>query len=200
MFGKGGFFGKKRPPAPPRATPFEPKGSTKRVINPVTRGTGELPIGKIRKSIERTRREHGKDALTNLERFIYEANAFEAYFFHQGGFDYYFAHIEDPVRWADAATVLQIMRRDDVTPIFREAVHLFSRSGSDENPISMKTYLDQIGSLVRQFREAIPDFEARAAPNHRRLLSVQRALTFARDPHGLSCGGWRVVGAPRRIA
>jgi hypothetical protein len=25
----------------------------------------------------------------------------------------------------------------------------------------MKTYLDQIGSLDRQFREAIPDFEAR---------------------------------------
>ena len=104
MFGKGGFFGKKRPPAPPRATPFEPKGSTKRVINPVTRGTGELPIGKIRKSIERTRREHGKDALTNLERFIYEANAFEAYFFHQGGFDYYFAHIDFKIRsWAPPA-------------------------------------------------------------------------------------------------
>jgi hypothetical protein len=34
MFGKGGFFGKKRPPRPPRATRFEPEGSTKRVINP----------------------------------------------------------------------------------------------------------------------------------------------------------------------
>ena len=156
----GGFFGKKRPAAP-KATPFEPAGSTKRVINPVTRGTGELPLDEIRKSIERTRREHGKDALTNVERFIYEANAFEAYFFHQGGFDYYFAHIDDPVRWADAATVLQIMRRDDVTPIFQEAVELFSRCASDEDPVSMKTYLDQIGSLDRQFGEAIPDFEAR---------------------------------------
>ena len=159
MFGE--FFAKKRPAAPARARFFEPEGSTKRVINPVARGTGELPIGELTKSIDRTRREHGKDVLTNLERFIYEAISFEAYFFHQGGFDHYFAHIDDPVRWADAATVLAIMRRDDVAPIFQEAVQLFSRSGSDDDPASMKTYVDQIGSLDRQFREAIPDFEAR---------------------------------------
>ena len=39
--------------------------------------------------IERTRHDHGKDALTNIERFIYEGHIFEAYSFHQGGFDYY---------------------------------------------------------------------------------------------------------------
>ena len=161
MFGKGGFFGKKQTASPSRGTLFEPEGSTKRVVNPVVRGPGQLPIDEIMKSIERTRRDHGRDALTNIERFIYEGHIFEAYFFHQGGFDYYLAHIDDQVRWADAATVFMIMRRDDVTPIFREAVELFARSGSDDDPSAMKDYLARIGSLDRQLKEAIPDYEMR---------------------------------------
>ena len=161
MFTKGGFFGKKQPASPSRGTLFEPEGSTKRVINPVGRGLGKLPINEIIKSIESTRRNHGKDALTNIERFIYEGHIFEAYFFHQGGFDYYLAHIDDQVRWADAATVFKIMGRDDVTPIFREAVELFARSGSDENPEAMKNYLARISALDRQLEETIPDYEVR---------------------------------------
>jgi hypothetical protein len=161
MFGKRGLFGKKEPGAPRKGNTFEPEGSTKRIVNPVPRGSGDLPFNEIVRSVERTRREQGADSLTNVERFIYEAHIFEAYFFHQGGFDYYFAHIDDQVRWADAATALAIMGRDDLTPLFRQAVETFVRSGRDENPEAMKGYLAQIEALDRQFREAIPDFEDR---------------------------------------
>ena len=58
-------------------------------------------------------------------------------------------------------TVFMIMRRDDVTPIFREAVELFARSGSDDDPSAMKDYLARIGSLDRQLEEAIPDYDIR---------------------------------------
>ena len=161
MFGKRGLFGKKGAGPSHKGYTFEPEGSTKRILNPVPRGSGDLPFDDIIRSIERTRRERGLDALTNVERFIYEAHIFDSYFFHQGGFDYYLAHVDDQVRWADAATALMIMRRDDVTPIFRQAVELFARSGSDVDPNAMKEYLAQIDVLDRGFREAIPDFEER---------------------------------------
>lgn len=161
MFGKRGLFGKKDSGPPRKENTFEPEGSPKRIRNPVPRGSGDVPFDDIIRSIERTRREHGLDALTNVERFIYEAHIFESYFFHQGGFDYYFAHIDDQVRWADAATALMIMGRDDLTPVFRQAVELFVRSGSNDDSTVMKDYLEQIDSLDRQFRESIPDYEAR---------------------------------------
>ena len=37
---------------------------------------------------------------TDAERRLLEAHIFEAYFYHQGGFDYYFAHVDETERWA----------------------------------------------------------------------------------------------------
>ena len=56
----------------------------------------------IIRSIQEKRRAKGDAALTDPERRLFEGHVFEAYFYHQGGFDYYFAHTDDVERWARA--------------------------------------------------------------------------------------------------
>ena len=116
----------------------------------------------IIQSIEQKRRAKGEAALSNPERRLYEGHVFESLFFHQGGFDYYFAHVEETSRWAQAAGALIAVGRDDVTPIFREAVELytgFDHGTADEE--ATKAYLAQIKEIDARFRSAIPDLEAR---------------------------------------
>lgn len=124
----------------------------------------------IIQAIDRKRREQGLAALTEPERRLYEGNVFEAYFFHQGGFDYYFAHVEDADRWAYAVGALIWIGRDDVTPIFHEAATLytsFDHGAADQD--ATKAYLSQIREIDARFRAAIPDLEARLQEYAKRI-------------------------------
>jgi hypothetical protein len=107
-------------------------------------------------------RQKSDAARTDAERRLYEGHVFEALFFHQGGFDYYFAHVDDPNRWAFAVGALIWLGRDDVTPIFHEAAKLytgFDHAAADQE--ATKSYLTQIRELDARFRSAIPDLETR---------------------------------------
>jgi len=98
----------------------------------------------------------------DAERRLYEGHVFEALFFHQGGFDYYFAHVDDPNRWAFAVGALIWLDRDDVTPIVHEAAKLytgFDHAAADQE--ATKSYLAQMRELDARFKSAIPDLETR---------------------------------------
>jgi hypothetical protein len=62
-------------------------------------------------------RQKSDAAPTEQERRLYEAHLFEAYFYHQGGFDYYLAHVDEVKRWGLAVGALIVVGRDDATPI-----------------------------------------------------------------------------------
>jgi hypothetical protein len=97
---------------------------------------------------------------TDAERLLLEGHIFEAQFYHQGGFDYYFAHIDDAERWALVATALTALGRDDATPIFHEAVNLFtSHDHMRADQEATKDYLSQMRQLDGRFRSAVPDLE-----------------------------------------
>ncbi|MCS6625227.1 hypothetical protein N0B44_20155 [Roseibacterium beibuensis] len=146
----------------PARVPFEPEGSPRQVRYPVARGGGDLPVDAVMGSIRRARDEFGPDALTNLERWLLEASVFEAYFVHQGGFDYYFAHVDDPDRWADAAAAIAAMRADEAGIVFDEAVRLFAGFGHMEaDQAAMTGYLGRMRDLNARFSDALPGLEAR---------------------------------------
>jgi hypothetical protein len=98
---------------------------------------------------------------TDAERRLLEGHIFAAYFYHQGGFDYYFAHVDETERWALAATALTAAGHDDATPIFHEAVKLFtSHDNMSADQDATKAYLSQMRVLDARFRSAVPDLEA----------------------------------------
>jgi len=105
-------------------------------------------------------RQKGNATRSDAERRLLEGHIFEAYFYHQGGFDYYFAHVDEAERWALAVTALTAVDHDDATPIFHEAVKLFTshdHMGADQE--STKSYLAQMRELDARFRSAVPDLE-----------------------------------------
>jgi hypothetical protein len=116
----------------------------------------------IIQSIERKRREKGDAALTNAERRLYEGHVFEAYFYHQGGFDYYLAHTDSVERWAQANSALMAIGRDaDLSPLFHEAVKLYlAHVESDADEEATKAYLGKIREVDARFRAALPDLDA----------------------------------------
>jgi len=115
----------------------------------------------IIQSIRDKRRNHGEASLTTAERRLYEGHLFEAYFYHQGGFDYYFAHTDGVEQWAQANGALIAIGRDaDLSPIFHDAVKLhleFVDSNPDEE--DTKAYLTKIKQIDARFRAALPDLE-----------------------------------------
>jgi hypothetical protein len=115
----------------------------------------------IIQAIERKRREKGDTSLTNAERRLYEGHVFEAYFYHQGGFDYYFAHTDNVERWAQANGALMAIGRDeDLSPLFHEAAKLYlAHVESSPDQEAMKAYLSQIKDVDARFRAALPDLE-----------------------------------------
>ena len=97
---------------------------------------------------------------SDAERRLLEGHIFEAYFYHQGGFDYYFAHVDEAERWAYAVGALIWIGRDDVTPFFNEAAKLFTNfdhGTADQD--ATKAYLSQMKEIDARFRTAIPDLE-----------------------------------------
>jgi hypothetical protein len=106
-------------------------------------------------------RQKSEASRTDGERRLYEGHVFEALFFHQGGFDYYFAHVDDPNRWAFAVGALIWLGRDDVTPIFHEAAKLYTGFDHAADEESTKAYLAEMRELDARFRSAIPDLETR---------------------------------------
>ena len=162
MFGRRDGFGRRNGHAATARIPFEPEGSARRVRYPVARGAGDLPFDAIMRSIRRARDDFGPSALTNLERWLLEGSVFGAHFVHQGGFDYYFAHVDDPDRWADAAAAIAAVRADEAGRVFDEAVALFA--GFDHmaaDPAATEAYLARVRELDEAFVAALPDLEAR---------------------------------------
>jgi hypothetical protein len=110
--------------------------------------------------IIRAIRQKSDSDRSDAERRLLEGHIFEAYFYHQGGFDYYFAHVEEAERWAYAVGALIWIGRDDVTPFFNEAVKLFTNfdhGAADQD--ATKAYLSQMKEIDARFRTAIPDLE-----------------------------------------
>lgn len=165
VFGRKGLFGNSGGRMRARLrVPFEPEGSVKSVRNAVARGTGPIPLNDIISAIRRSEREHGRDALTNLERWLLEVYNLEAYAIHQGGFDYYFAHVDGSGPWADASAALYAMERNDAAAVMRQAVELFLSHDHDSGDQRLtRSYLDKIDSLDRTFAALMPDFEASLA-------------------------------------
>jgi hypothetical protein len=150
----------------PSARSANPQQAPRRPTGFGTKKSGEDII----QTLDQKRREQGLAALTEPERRLYEGHVFEAYFFHQGGFDYYFAHVEDPSHWAYAVGALIWIGRDDVTPIFQEAAKLYtSFDHGAAHQDATKAYLSQIREIDTRFRAAIPDLEARLREYAKRI-------------------------------
>jgi len=109
--------------------------------------------------IIRAIRQKADAARSDAERRLLETHIFEAYFYHQGGFDYYFAHVDDSRRWADVAGALMAIGRDDVNPTFRDAVALYTAFDQGSGEDATKAYLAQVRELDARFRAALPDLE-----------------------------------------
>jgi len=125
---------------------------------------GSVPLDDIVAAIRRSEREHGREALTNLERWLLEGCNLEAYALHQGGFDYYLAHIDGPEAWADASAALYAMELEDAAAVVRRAVELFlATDGGGADPSGMRNYLDQMDGLDRAFAGLVPDLETSLA-------------------------------------
>lgn len=142
--------------------PFEPEGSLRSVRNAVPRGTGSVPLDDIVAAIRRSERDHGRGSLTNLERWLLEGFNLEAYALHQGGFDYYLAHIDGPDAWADASAALHAMELEDAAAVVRRAVELFL-THDHEDQAATRNYLDQMDSLDRTFAALVPDLSVSLA-------------------------------------
>ena len=115
----------------------------------------------IIRSIQEKRGAKGDAALTDPERRLFEGHVFEAYFYHQGGFDYYFAHTDDVERWARAnAALMAIGRDEDLSPIFHDAVKLYLEfAASNPDQSATEAYLSSIKEIDARFRAALPDLE-----------------------------------------
>src|SRR5262249_6229940 len=113
----------------------------------------------IIQSIRDKRRSVGDAGLIPAERRLYEGHLFEAYFYHQGGFDYYFTQTDSVERWAQANGALMAIGRDgDLSPLFHEAAKLYLEF-VDSNPDEAATeaYLSAIKGVDARFRAALPD-------------------------------------------
>jgi hypothetical protein len=115
----------------------------------------------IIQSIQEKRQAKGDAALSNSERRLYEGHVFESYFYHQGGFDYYFAHTDNVERWAQAnGALMAIGLDDDLSPLFHEAAKLYlAHVESNPDEEATKVYLSQIKGVDARFRAALPDLE-----------------------------------------
>ena len=159
MFGRKGLFGNRQP----KRVPFEPEGSARIVRNAVPRGEGPVPLDAIVDAVRRSEREFGRDSLTNLERWIRESSELEAYVIHQGGFDYYLAHVEDAARWADAAAALYAIGKEEAAAMMRKAVELFTTFDKCSDQSAMQSYLNQMREIDRQFGQLVPNLEGELA-------------------------------------
>jgi len=157
LFGKGGGASQE-----PRRTPFEPEGSLRSVRNAIPRGTGSVPLDDIVAAIRSSQRDHGRESLTNLERYLLEGYKLESYAVHQGGFDYYLAHVDGLDAWVDAAAALYAMELEAASDVMRRAVELFL-THDHEDQAATRNYLDQMDSLDRAFADLVPSLEASLA-------------------------------------
>jgi hypothetical protein len=86
---------------------------------------------------------------------LHELDAFVTW---QGGFDYYFAHVDDEKIWISALEILKRNGFDAAASLFEQARFLFKKNmaalaSSDEDD---PAYLTEVGQLDVQWRAFVP--------------------------------------------
>ena len=85
---------------------------------------------------------------------LHELDAFVTW---QGGFDYYFAHQEEPAVWTEAQSDLRKIGLPDAAELFGVARDLFSKTDHmAEDQAVVERYLAEMHKLDAHWRDYVP--------------------------------------------
>jgi hypothetical protein len=155
VFGRKGLGGSSGGGSdPPQRVAFETPDNPRLPVVRAKRADGPPLREAVLRTIRETVESRGRAALTNVETFVWNVFRLDAYATHQGGFDYYFAHIDDPGDWADATVGLEAMRQPEAARLVEEAVAVFEAGphDPDADQAQARAYLDRMAELDRRWR------------------------------------------------
>jgi hypothetical protein len=95
---------------------------------------------------------HGVRVMDQMQA-LHELDAFATW---QGGFDYYFAHVEDEAVWASACEGLIQNSMAEAATLFSEARMLFKTLGSEPANTDEAVYFAKMRKLDERWRDYVP--------------------------------------------